>query len=187
MTNEHISHALQFLDDDLLMQTEALRNRKSGGIPMKKRMTVLIAAVLITALCCVTAFAAVNGGWFVDVKNGVGAVTGTEYHNAAEEIAVTAEVNNDLLTVTVTLLAPDQFPYREEETLRIGEFTIDNKSGSQTDATPIVNGTAQLTIPIGELSAGDYTLHITSFIGEKKADQPLPIYGEWECGFTIES
>ena len=26
---------------------------------------------------------------------------------------------------------------------------------------------------------------ITSFLGEKKAEQPLPIYGEWECEFTV--
>lgn len=186
MTTEHISDALQFLDDDLLLQTESLRNRKQGGIPMKKRLSVLIAAALITTLCCATAFAAVSGGWFADVKNSFGAVTGTEYHNATEEIAVTAEAESGLLTVHVTFLAPEQFPYRETESLRIGEYTIADRSGNETDAAPIVNGTAQLTIPIGELPAGEYTLHITSFIGEKKAEQPLPIYGDWECGFIVK-
>lgn len=186
MKPEHISDALNFLDDDLLTQTDALRRPKQGGTPMKKRMTVLIAAVLITALCCVTAFAAVNGGWFADVKNGVGAITGTEYHNATEEITVTAEANNNPLTVTVTFLAPEQFPYRELETLRIGEYRIDDNSGNETDNAPIVNGIAQLTIPVGDLPAGSHTLHIASFIGEKKAEQPLPIYGDWECTFTVK-
>lgn len=186
MTSEHISEALQFLDDDLLLQTESLRNRKQGGINMKKRLSVLLAAVLITALCCATALAATGGGWFADVKNGFGAITGTEYHNATEEISVTAEADNGLLTVHVTFLVPDQFPYREIETLRIGEFTIGDLHGSHTDAIPIVNGSAQLTIPIGELTAGEYTLSIEQFIGEKKAEQPLPIYGDWECKFTVE-
>lgn len=186
MTSEHISEALQFLDDDLLLQTESLRNRKQGGIPMKKRLSVLIAAALITTLCCVTAFAAVSGGWFADVKNGFGAVTGTEYHNATEEISVTAEADNSLLTVHVTFLAPEQFPYREVETLRIGDYTIGDLHGTETEAVPIGNGTAQLTVPIGDLPAGEYTLSIEQFIGEKKAEQPLPIYGDWECKFTVE-
>lgn len=186
MTSEHISEALQFLDDDLLLQTESLRNRKQGGIPMKKRLSVLIAAALITTLCCVTAFAAVSGGWFADVKNGFGAVTGTEYHNATEEISVTAEADNSLLTVHVTFLAPEQFPYREVETLRIGDYTIGDLHGTETEAVPIGNGTAQLTVPIGELPAGEYALSIEQFIGEKKAEQPLPIYGDWECKFTVE-
>ena len=186
MTNEHISLALQYLDDDLLMETQSLRSKKHGGTSMKKRFTILIAAVLITTLCCATAFATVSGGWFADVKNGFGAVTGTEYHNATEEISVAAEVGTDLLTVSITFLFPDQFPYREVETLRIGEFTIDNKNFSQTDAAPIINGMAQLPISIGDLTAGKHTLHITSLIGEKKAEQPLPIYGDWECEFTVE-
>jgi len=186
MTTEQLSDALQFLDDDLLAQADALRNRKQGGTSMKKRLSVLIAAALISVLCCATAFAGISGGWFADVKNSFGAVTGTEYLNATEEISVTAEAEDGLLTVTVAFLTPEQFPYREIETLRIGEFTIDSSSGSETDAAPIANGTVQLTIPIGELSAGEHILHITSFIGEKKAEQPLPIYGEWECAFPVK-
>lgn len=186
MTTEHISEALQFLDDDLLLQTETLRNRNQGGIPMKKRLSVLIAAALITTLCCATAFAAVSGGWFADVTNSFGAVTGTEYHNATEEITVTAEAENGLLTVHVTFLVPEQFPYRECETLRMGDYTIADRSGSETEAVPIVNGTVQLTVPIGDLPAGEYTLSIEQFIGEKKAEQPLPIYGDWECEFIVK-
>ncbi|MBQ5671238.1 MAG: hypothetical protein IIV43_02640, partial [Oscillospiraceae bacterium] len=63
---------------------------------------------------------------------------------------------------------------------------IDNKNFSQTDAAPIINGMAQLPISIGDLTAGKHTLHITSLIGEKKAEQPLPIYGDWKCEFTVE-
>ncbi|MBQ3009572.1 MAG: hypothetical protein IJD81_00110 [Oscillospiraceae bacterium] len=186
MTPEHISDALQYLDDELLLQTQTLRARKQGGIPMKKRLSVLMAAVLITALCCVTASAAIHGGWFSDVKNSFGAVTGTEYYNATEEITVTADAESGLLTVHVTFLVPDQFPYREIETLRFGEYTISEISGSQTDAAPVTDGTTQITVPVGNLPAGEYSLHITSFIGEKKAEQPLPIYGDWECEFTVK-
>lgn len=191
MTSEHISEALQFLDDDLLLQTESLRNRKQGGIPMKKRLSVLIAAALITTLCCATAFAAVSGGWFVDVKNSFGAVTGTEYHNATEEISVTANAESGLLTVHVTFLTPEQFPYREVETVRIGEYTVSDSNGktvligSTSDAAPVINGTAQPFVSLTELSKGNYTLHIETFIGEKKAEQPLPIYGDWDCAFTV--
>ena len=191
MKPEHISDALQYLDDDLLMETTSLRNRKQGGFSMKKRASVLIAAVLITALCCVTAFAAVSGGWFVDVKNITGAITGTEYHNATDEISVAAEADGGILTVTVTFLVPEQPPYREIETLRIGEYTVSDSSGktvhmgSKSDAAPVINGSAQPTVSVDMLPAGDYTLHIETLIGEKKADQPLPIYGDWVCTFAV--
>lgn len=192
MTSEHLSEALQYLDDDLLLQTNTLRDRKQGGHPMKKRLSVLIAAALITTLCCATAFAAVSGGWFADVKNGFGAVTGTEYHNATEEISVTAEAENGTLTAAVAFLIPEEFPYRSIETLRIGEYTVSDLSGrtvligSKSDAVPVIGGIVMPCVSVSELPEGSYTLHIESFIGEKKADQPLPIYGEWECGFRVE-
>ena len=186
MTTEHISDALNFLDDDLLTQTHALRRPKQGGFSMKKRLSILIAAVLIATLCCATAFAAISGGWFADVKNGFGAVTGTEYHNATGEITVTADAENGLLTVSAVFVSPENFPYRELDTLRINEYTISDMSGTQTDAVSIANGTAQLSVPIAALPAGEYSLHITSFLGEKKAEQPLPIYGDWVCEFVVK-
>ena len=150
---------------------------------MKKRLSILIAAVLIATLCCATAFAAVSGGWFADVKNGVGAVTGTEYHNATSEITVTAQAETDLLTVSVELVKPEQFPYRELDTLRLGAYTVTDSIGTAVLEADDAEG---LVIPIGNLPAGEYTLHITSFIGEKKAEQPLPIYGDWVCAFTVK-
>ena len=34
------------------------------------------------------------------------------------------------------------------------------------------------------VASGSYTLLVTAFVSEKKADQPLKISGSWECAFT---
>ena len=49
----------------------------------------------------------------------------------------------------------------------------------------IVDGKAVMTISLDGIDSGDYKLLISSFVGSKKADQPLKISGDWECDFTI--
>lgn len=54
-----------------------------------------------------------------------------------------------------------------------------------TDAVMLIDGTAQILYPASDLPAGKYRLKISQFEGGKKADQPLPLSGEWVCEFTI--
>lgn len=48
----------------------------------------------------------------------------------------------------------------------------------------IIDGQAVIGVDLGSIERGSYTLIITAFVSEKKADQPLEISGNWECTFT---
>lgn len=157
----------------------------------KKRTAILVALALCLALS-VTALGAtgVLGGFFRDVTNRQGAVVGTAYEQATDEINVKAAVNGDALTVFAVFVDPQMFPYREAELLRIADYKIVNadgkvvKEGAETDASEVIDGQAAVAIPLADLADGDYTLIISAFVTEKKADQPLPLSGSWICTFT---
>lgn len=72
-----------------------------------------VSAAVAVALCLclsVTAAAAGYGGHFKDVKNWCGAVTGTKYEQATEEIQISANVTHGKLVVLATMLTPNKFP-----------------------------------------------------------------------------
>jgi len=166
------------------------RNRKKAG--SRFRRPAVIAAVLALCICLpVAGVAAGHSGYFRDVMRGT-AVVGTEYEQATAEIAVDADFDNGELTVTANFLIPDAAPYRECEELAVGSYRImtgDGKiaaEGEKSENAAITNGQAAMRIPVEALNPGDYTVRIDAFIGSKKADQPLPMKGSWECGFTVE-
>ena len=157
-------------------------------VNFKKLMPV--AAVL--ALClCVSVAAASHFGLFKDVTDWTGAVTGTEYVQATDEIEVSAVVEQGILTITADFLSPDTVPYSELETISVGSYQIVDVSGSviaegeSDDSIEIVDGEAKMTVSLEVVDSGEYKLLINTFIGSKKADQPLKISGSWECDFTV--
>ena len=89
------------------------------------------------------------------------------------------------------MIAPDTAPYSEEEAFRVGNYQIVDTSdnvivdGEGDDFVEIVDGKAGMTVSPDGIDNGDYKLLISSFVGSKKADQPLKISGNWECNFTI--
>ena len=151
---------------------------------------VSIAAVIALCLCASVA-AANHFGAFKDVTNWTGAVVGTEYVQATDEIEVNAVAEQGVLTITATFLTPDTAPYSEEEAFSVGSYQIVDASGDVVvdgegnDFVEIVDGKAIMTISLDGIDSGDYKLLISSFVGSKKADQPLKISGDWECDFTI--
>ena len=164
----------------------AINNREN--VSVKKIVT--IAAVV--ALClCASVVAASRCGCFKDVANWTGAVTGTKYVQATNEIKVHAAAERGVLTVTAEFLAPDVVPYREQEALSVGAYQIVDASGDVVDEgegddfAELVDGKAVMTVPLGGLADGTYRLQIQSFVGTKKADQPLEISGAWECAFSL--
>ena len=179
----------------LVKSKNRLRNLEEKRMKHTKkqvRWPAVMAAVLALCVCLPAAGMAMgNAGFFRDVMRGT-AVVGTEYENATGEIAVDADFDHGELIVTANLLVPDAFPYRECEELAVGSYRImigDGKivaEGEKSESASKINGQAVIRIPVEALNPGEYTLQIDAFIGSKKAEQPLPLKGLWECKLTIE-
>lgn len=163
---------------------ENLRKRKEYTMKPKSIRLAPIAAVL--ALCLMLplgASAAGRMGFFRDITGWNGAIVGTAYENATEEIIVTAKAENRELLITVTLLKSQELPYREEETLALGSCYLTDEAGNRiaqwtgTDAVKITGPTLTFRLPMEEDA---HTLHIENFVSAKKADQDLSIFGDWQ-------
>lgn len=176
-------------------QTETVRERHNAGHNRNRfRKPVKLAAALAVCFCFAGTMAnADQAGFFQDIHNLAGAITGTSYEQASEEIEVCVEYTqgSDVLYVSAVFLKPDVAPYRELDTVSILEYEILDASGKLiakgkgTEPAVVQNGGAVMEIPVAHIKPGDYVLEISSFTGEKKADQPLQINGFWMCEFTV--
>lgn len=153
------------------------------------------AAILVMLAICltvsVTALAATGTrqGYFRDIMNHWGAVTGTSYEEATAEIGVNVTVCGNELTALATFTDPQMIPYKYAEKLGIAAFQIVDANGKvvkegAAESTEIVNGQAAMTIHLDGMENGTYKLVVTAFVSEKKADQPLNLNGYWECEFV---
>lgn len=157
-----------------------------------RKPAAVFAALAICLSLSVTALASTGAleGFFRDITDWRGAVVGTTYEQATDEISVAAAAGEKTLTVHITFADPGKAPYREAETLSIAAYEIRNadgktlQEGGPTEATPVTNGRAEAKIPLSALTPGTYRLHITAFTSHKKADQPLTITGDWELEFV---
>lgn len=167
-----------------------MKNNKTTFI--KKPIVAIAALVLCICLASTVALASTGKlqGYFKDIKNLQGAVTGTAYEQATDEIEMNITEITDVLTVEITLLNKEQAPYNCLETFGINSYSIIDSNNiavvkeKSSELSKVLDGKAQLTIPVNELKSGNYTLLINEFVGEKKADQPLIISGNWELNFT---
>lgn len=169
---------------------EIIMNKNTAKREFKKPLLVALAAALFICFA-LGAAAAGRYGFFSDIVRWDGAVIGTQYENAAEEIdAEVISAENGVITVSAVLLKADDIPYSEQESLGIGSYEIIDAEGNAaakgegTEFAEIIGNKAEISISAEGLAKGEYTLIINYFVGVKKADQPLNIYGEWECEFA---
>ena len=159
---------------------------------MKPKFAAAVAVPLMLAIAGTGAYAVSKSGFFRDKTNMFGTVTGSVYENADEEINVSLGYEPEIITVKVVFSDPNAFPYREFETVDINEFSVTNQTnGSEVSCGEIApaminNGEAELKIPVGKLDSGSYSVTVSSFLGEKKADQPLEVKGHWSAGIDID-
>ena len=153
-----------------------------------------MAAALVLCVCItgVTAMAAAGKleGFFKDIKRWDGAVVGTAYEQATEEITVSIEMATDEeLDILVIIEEPAKPPYSESELFGIASYKIEDMSGNIVLSEEAFgervsfNNQMSLEIPLNQIPSGEYKLIIEQFISEKKADPPLRISGNWECEF----
>lgn len=193
MTSENISDALNMLTDDMIAHVQSIRENKRK-IRMLRRFPAVTAAAaaLVLFFCGAAVSAAVKNGYFQDIKDKFGAVTGTEYQQASDEIEIIVNSSANELTVMASFLNPSVPPYSECEEFGIGSFQIVSASGENVvegsvgQMSEVHDGRVEIRIPLNDLERGSYRLVITTFIGGSKADQPLEIHGLWECDFTVQ-
>ena len=172
---------------------EELMNSGKESVMKHIRMRKTAAVALALAVCLSLTVAAVAApkalkGFFRDVTDWRGAVVGTAYEQATDEIRVEAAVTGEELTVQVTFADPQMAPYRYVEQLGIAEYKIVNENGKTVkegaaESVEVVNGQTAIPIPLDGLDSGSYKLTVTAFVADSKAEQPLPISGNWEAEF----
>ena len=156
----------------------------------KKPLATAAAIALCLCIGGVTAIAATGKGFFKDVTRWDGAVTGTVYEQATEEIKISVTEATDSLTVVATVVDPTMVPYMTFDEMRIGSYKIVDSLGNvviegvSNEMLPYENGQITVSIPLENLESGTYKLIVDTFVGGSKADQPLTVSGNWECEFT---
>lgn len=178
-----------------LNKLEEKNMNKFNNITWLKKFGTIAAVFTICAITVVSAGSL--KGYFKDVKNFSGAITGTEYLNATNDINVNVvDVNNEFVTLNVNFTNPAEAPFRFIEELVVTEYKILDKENKEilninstvenTTSTSITENDILVKIPLNNASLNvdnTYTLEISEMYGVKKADQPLKITGDWKCEF----
>lgn len=157
----------------------------------KRPMVAVATFAICLCLTGVTALAATGKlqGFFKDIVRWDGAVIGTTYEQATEEMELRASVVSDSLVVEMIMANPNTVPYMTLETLGIGQYKIVDGNGNTivekgvTESAEITDGRANVAISLSEMASGEYKLIVNTLVGGAKADQPLAISGNWECEF----
>lgn len=188
MSNEMKQRIIRNCRTKLSTQTEEKVMKYNKTFRKPAAVLAVLAICLILSVSAVAASGAVKG-YFRDITNWQGAIVGTSYEQADNEIGMSVTINGNELTVLATFSIPQEFPYREIEKLGIAAYQILDTNGKPVkegtaEATKIVNGQAAVCIQLGDIDSGDYRLVVTAFVAEKKAEQPLKLNGYWECDFT---
>ena len=170
-------------------------------ITMKR--TLALVAVLALCIITVTMSPLANSikGFFSDIVRFDGAVTGTKYENATNDIKVdvlelTSEYGNVIIPLDLTFENPTEAPFPYIQEVAVSEYKIldsnnkeviktkvsaeDGDKGTVSDGKVLVN----LSLNDAKLKSGEqYTIVIDKMYGLSKADAPLHIIGTWKCNF----
>ena len=168
-------------------------SKPKGRITMKR--TFAIAAVLALCIITVTMTPLANSikGFFSDIIRFDGAITGTQYENATNDIKIdvlelTSENGEVIIPLELTFENPTEAPFPYIQEVAISEYKIldsgnkeiiktklsaeDGEKGSVTDGEVLVN----LSIDDAKFKSGEeYTIVIDKMYGLAKTDAPLHI------------
>ena len=175
------------------------RTMSKPKITMKR--TLAIVAVLALCIITVTMTPLANSikGFFSDIVRFDGAITGTKYENATNEIIVNAmelTTDNDIIPLELTFENPNEAPFAYIQEIAVSDYMVLDETtgeilklecypeysgkGTINDGKAVVN----LSIDDAKLKSGEeYTIVIEKMYGLAKADAPLHITGTWKCNF----
>ena len=155
-----------------------------------------VAAAACLALCIcltgVTALAATGKlqGFFKDITRWDGAVVGTSYEAAADEVELRVKAVSKELVLEWTMADPNTAPYSTFELLGVKNYKIVDLDGNvvvegeMEEKARVADGRATTVISLENIPSGAYKLVVDELEGSAKADQPLVISGSWECEFV---
>lgn len=180
-------------------------NRKERRGWSKTAVAAAILFCVISVCICIPSIASSVKGFYKDiVRWWDGAVVGTEYENATQEIQIQAgsaivEDGKLVIPLTVTFLEmgnKEPYIYLVGGSVALGDYQIVDTSGTeiytahgqQETIGELEDGKTAFMQPTGieTLSKGTkYMLVVESIYGLQKAEQPLEMKGHWECEFTV--
>ena len=114
--------------------------------------------------------------WLEIIRPTVAIATYAGYHNTVTKIIVPYFKGRAIL---LSELKPTDIQTFYSEQLK----RVTASEGAAASAE-VVNGCTAISIQLDDLNSGSYRLMISAFVGEKKAEQPLNINGNWECEFS---
>ncbi len=208
MTSERLFEVLGDMDEKYIKEAKELPKGKIiRGKDMKKRMMSkhviksfkkpMIAIASLVLMICLTgmvvwATAGKQQGFFKDITGWDGAVIGSVYEQATEEILLDVDIVDENLILEIKMVNPEVIPYREFEMFGIRSYEIVDLEGNivkaedSAEITEVNSGTANVSLLLDQIPAGKYQLIVREMVGSKKADQPLILKGIWVCEFVVE-
>lgn len=167
------------------------RKMEEKKMSNKKYMAVAASLALCLCLTGVTALAATGKlqGIFKDIKRWDGAVIGTSYEQATDEIEVKVTDVTEELTLEISMINPNAAPYSSFELFGLESYQLVDMDGKkifeadEANMAEVSEGKVVLAIPLNGVSEGAYKLIINEMKGSSKADQPLVLSGTWEIEF----
>ena len=158
----------------------------------KKSMAAVAALAICVCVTSVTALAATGKlqGFFKDVLRWDGAVIGTTYEQATEEVELEIIEAADDLVVELFMVNPKNVPYSTFEMFGVERYKIVDMSGKtiaeskEAVMEEIIDGKVVIHIPLTDVEEGEYRLVVREMTGSSKADQPLVLSGNWETAFV---
>ena len=175
----------------LKMEGETMRKDKRT-IFFRKPMVAVASLALCICLTGISAMAATVKlqGFFKDITRWDGAVVGTSYEQASNEVEVKAMGTDSGLEIEASFLAPDKAPYFTFEQMGIHTARIVDMNGKviekdiSSEPAEVQDGKVIIQISIENVPSGNYKLQISELVGSSKADQPLVLHGDWEYEFV---
>ena len=166
---------------------------KLKNVTWLKRLPTTAAVLAVCAVTVVSAGALT--GYFKDVKNFSGAIVGTEYINATNDIQMNVlETNDEYITLDINFVNPSEAPFAFIQELAVTEYIVLDQNNNEVfsvnsdvenSSTAIIEADgALIKLPTKHLNNEEtYTLKINTIYGLAKAEQPLKISGDWKCEF----
>jgi len=168
---------------------------------MKRTLALVAVLALCIATVAMTPLANSIRGFFSDIVRFDGAITGTKYENATNDIKVdilelTSENGNVIIPLDLTFENPTEAPFPYIQEVAVSEYKIldnNNKeiikskvSAEDGDKGTVSAGKVLVNLSLNDekLKSGEeYTIIIEKMYGLAKADAPLHITGTWKCNF----